>query len=103
MLSVSGTRGPARLSDNFRHFSALYASNFFYMKYDALIFDCDGTLADTMPAHYETWKAVFNRHGIPFSLERFYSLGGVPAREVVETVAGEAGIKVAISGFLKHR
>ncbi len=73
------------------------------MKYDALIFDCDGTLADTMPAHYETWKAVFNRHGIPFSLERFYSLGGVPAREVVETVAGEAGIKVAISGFLKHR
>ncbi len=64
------------------------------MKYDALIFDCDGTLADTMPAHFETWKAVFNRHGIPFSLEKFYSLGGVPAKEVVEIVAGEAGVKV---------
>ena len=64
------------------------------MRYDALIFDCDGTLADTMPAHYVTWKSVFNRHGIPFSLERFYSLGGVPAREVVEIVAGEAGVRV---------
>jgi len=66
----------------------------FFMEYKALIFDCDGTLADTMPAHFETWKAVFNRHGIPFSLERFYSLGGVPAKEVVEIVAGEAGVKV---------
>ena len=66
----------------------------FQMQYKALIFDCDGTLADTMPAHYVTWKAVFNRYGIPFSLERFYSLGGVPAREVVEIVAGEAGVRV---------
>ena len=64
------------------------------MQYKALIFDCDGTLADTMPAHYVTWKEVFNRHGIPFSLERFYSLGGVPAREVVEIVAAEAGVRV---------
>lgn len=64
------------------------------MEYGALIFDCDGTLADTMPAHYDTWKAVFNRHGIPLSLERFYSLGGVPAKEVVEILAGEAGVEI---------
>jgi beta-phosphoglucomutase-like phosphatase (HAD superfamily) len=77
------------LAENLRHFKLS-----FYMKYDALIFDCDGTLADTMPAHYITWKEVLNRHGISFSLDRFYSLGGVPAKEVVEIVAGEADVRV---------
>ena len=28
----------------------------------ALIFDCDGTLADTMPAHYEAWQEVLRPH-----------------------------------------
>ena len=23
-----------------------------------IIFDCDGTLADTMPSHYEAWIAI---------------------------------------------
>ncbi len=25
-----------------------------------LIFDCDGTLADTMPAHYKAWTAMLD-------------------------------------------
>jgi beta-phosphoglucomutase-like phosphatase (HAD superfamily) len=25
-------------------------------KYDGYIFDCDGTLADTLPLHYRTWN-----------------------------------------------
>ena len=29
-----------------------------FQAYDALLFDCDGTLADTMPAHYRAWLAV---------------------------------------------
>ena len=73
------------------------------MKYDALIFDCDGTLADTMPAHYTTWKEVLSRHGIPFSLERFYSLGGVPAKEVVDIVAGEAGVRVDVTAVAEEK
>ncbi len=64
------------------------------MEYAGLIFDCDGTLADTMPAHFATWKEVLGRYGIPLSEERFYSLGGVPARGVVEILAREAGVTV---------
>ena len=30
-----------------------------------LIFDCDGTLADTMPAHFEAWTAVLQRLSMP--------------------------------------
>jgi beta-phosphoglucomutase-like phosphatase (HAD superfamily) len=57
----------------------------------ALIFDCDGTLAHTMPIHWEAWKEVTARHGIEFSEERFYALGGVPTRDIVRTLAHEQG------------
>src|SRR5437667_458376 len=45
-----------------------------------IIFDCDGTLADTMPLHWRAWQAVANRHRLHFPEDRFYELGGVPTR-----------------------
>jgi beta-phosphoglucomutase-like phosphatase (HAD superfamily) len=47
--------------------------------YDGLIFDMDGTLADTMPTHFIAWSKTFKKYGIDFSEDRFYALGGVPA------------------------
>ena len=41
----------------------------------AIIFDCDGTLADTMPSHYEAWMAVLDRYRLEMSEDRFYALG----------------------------
>jgi len=61
-------------------------------QYEALIFDCDGTLVDTMPAHYEAWCAALAPVGIEFSRERFYALAGVPTVTIVETLAREQGI-----------
>ena len=46
-----------------------------------LIFDCDGTLADTMPAHYKAWTAMLGRLGIPFPEPRFYAMGGMPTAQ----------------------
>lgn len=60
-----------------------------------LIFDCDGTLADTMPAHYRAWTAMLGRHGIPFSEARFYELGGVPTAQIIRILAVETGVAVA--------
>ncbi len=57
----------------------------------ALIFDCDGTLADTMPQHWKAWQEVTARHGIHFPEDRFYSLGGVPTRDIVRMIATEQG------------
>lgn len=62
--------------------------------FDALIFDCDGTLLDTMPIHYKAWSEVLLRHGIQFPVDRFYSLGGVPAANIITLLAGEQGITV---------
>ncbi|HTL16361.1 MAG TPA: HAD-IA family hydrolase [Patescibacteria group bacterium] len=57
-----------------------------------LIFDCDGTLADTMPLHWRAWQAIAGRYKIHFPIERFYSLGGVPSREILKMLSAEQGL-----------
>ena len=55
-------------------------------KYDGFIFDCDGTLADTMPLHYKAWHETLDlKLGRPsdFTESLFYRFGGIPAREIV--------------------
>ncbi len=59
-----------------------------------LIFDCDGTLADTMPAHFEAWTAVTCRYGLHFSEKRFYELGGVPSHRIAALLAAEQGVVI---------
>ena len=56
-----------------------------------LIFDCDGTLADTMPLHWRAWSMITQRYDLHFPEDRFYSLGGVPARDILKLLAQEQG------------
>ncbi|MCA1596545.1 MAG: beta-phosphoglucomutase family hydrolase [Chloroflexi bacterium] len=48
-----------------------------------VIFDCDGTLADTMPLHFRAWKQTLDPYGVDFSEQLFYELGGVPSTDIV--------------------
>jgi HAD superfamily hydrolase (TIGR01509 family) len=57
-----------------------------------LIFDCDGTLADTMPVHYRAWIRMLNPHGIDFTEDRFYALGGMPTERIIPILAAESGV-----------
>jgi len=56
-----------------------------------LIFDCDGTLADTMPLHWHAWQMVTQRHQLHFPEDRFYAFGGVPSRDILKVLAEEQG------------
>jgi len=49
-----------------------------------LIFDLDGTIADTMPIHYIAWRNAAARYGIDFSVELFGQLAGIPLYKTVE-------------------
>ena len=60
----------------------------------AIIFDCDGTLVDSMPVHYVAWHETMNRYGISFPEDRFYSLGGVPSDRIIEILASEQGLEL---------
>lgn len=56
-----------------------------------LIFDCDGTLLDTMPLYYESWKLTCRDYGLLdlFPIERFYSFAGRPVRDIFQTLLEE--------------
>jgi len=58
----------------------------------ALIFDCDGTLADTMPLHWRAWQVITQRHRLHLPEERFYALGGVPSRDILKMLSLEQGV-----------
>ena len=55
----------------------------------AIIFDCDGTLADSMPLHWRAWQVIAMRHGFSLPEDRFYSLGGVPSRDILKVLSAE--------------
>lgn len=61
------------------------------MKPKGLIFDCDGTLANTMPLHWRAWQLITQRHNLHFPEDRFYALGGVPSRDILKMLAQEQG------------
>ena len=50
------------------------------------IFDCDGTLVDTMPLHFIAWRKVLDAlgHTDIFPESQFYAWGGTPAKEILE-------------------
>lgn len=57
-----------------------------------MIFDCDGTLADTMPAHHQAWLATLAPFGLDFPGARFYGLAGVPTVEIARRFVAEHGL-----------
>ncbi len=71
--------------------------------YDALIFDCDGTLADTMPVHYRAWSLAAEKFGLDFPEDRFYALGGVPVHKIVEMLIDEAGVVASVEEVVEFK
>jgi HAD superfamily hydrolase (TIGR01509 family) len=53
-------------------------------QYAGYIFDCDGTLADSMPVHYGAWADTVQKYGGQIPEELFYNLGGWPSHRMVE-------------------
>lgn len=62
-----------------------------------LIFDLDGTLADTMPWHYRAWQKACARFGITMETEFLQAHTGAPGWEIAEEVIEINGKKGAIS------
>jgi HAD superfamily hydrolase (TIGR01509 family) len=65
-------------------------------RYDGYIFDCDGTLADSMPVHFRAWCAALAHAGATFTFEeaQYYSWAGVSTRGVVERLNAIHGTRL---------
>jgi HAD superfamily hydrolase (TIGR01509 family) len=64
--------------------------------YEAVIFDCDGTLVDSMPAHFEAWCDALALCGAGGVLREdvFFAMGGRPSRDIVLEINCEYGLKL---------
>ncbi|MGB0992283.1 MAG: HAD family hydrolase [Akkermansiaceae bacterium] len=64
--------------------------------YDAVIFDLDGTLVDSMPVHFTAWCHALAKHGAAnlFPEDVFYAMGGRPTTDIVKEINGEYGMKL---------
>lgn len=64
--------------------------------FGGVIFDCDGTLVDSMPLHYVAWVESLTRHQAPFefSEEEFYSLAGVREQDSVKLLNAKHGTQI---------
>lgn len=64
--------------------------------FHAYLFDCDGTIVDSMPLHYNAWKTALSEWNCPFPEEIFYSWGGRPVREIIKALNQEHGLSMPI-------
>ncbi len=64
--------------------------------FEAVIFDCDGTLVDSMPAHFDAWCEALASYGAGgiFKEDVFFAMGGRPTRDIVVDLNAEYNLKL---------
>lgn len=72
-------------------------------EFDAFIFDCDGTLADTMPIHYRAWCHALGEHATLFPEPMFNDLGGVPTCRVVEILNEKHNLQLPVDDLVAQK
>ena len=71
--------------------------------FEAYLFDCDGTIADSMPLHYLGWKYVLADWNCEFAEEHFYSLGGMPVTEIIAMLNERDGLNMPVDEIRKRK
>jgi HAD superfamily hydrolase (TIGR01509 family) len=70
--------------------------------FKAYLFDCDGTIADSMPLHYVAWKRVLGEWNCEFDEQLFYAWGGMPVAEIIANLNVRDGLAMPVDE-VKHR
>jgi beta-phosphoglucomutase-like phosphatase (HAD superfamily) len=66
-------------------------------EFAAYIFDCDGTLVDSMPLHLHAWRAALAMHGFPpeqFTLKMHHDFAGMPGAAIVRQLNASFGCEL---------
>lgn len=68
----------------------------------AYLFDCDGTIVDSMPLHYVAWKKALAEWNCTFEEELFYAWGGRPVRDIIASLNDMHGLNMPVDA-VAHR
>ena len=69
----------------------------------AYLFDCDGTIVDSMPLHYIAWKKALGELNCPFDEELFYAWGGRPVIEIISALNQMHGLAMAVHSTAERK
>lgn len=72
-------------------------------RFDAYLFDCDGTIVDSMPLHYIAWKSALAEWNCTFEEQLFYAWGGTPTAEIVALLNSWHGLRMPIEGVASRK
>src|SRR3954468_9753685 len=68
-----------------------------------LVFDCDGTIAHTMPLHYKAWLAALHEHEADLPEAMFYELAGMPTADVIRGLNEQHGYDIPVQKPADHK
>ncbi len=71
-------------------------------EFKAYLFDCDGTVADSMPLHYIAWKKALGEWGCDFDEDLFYSWGGLSVAKIISLLNEMRGLNMPVAQ-VEHR
>jgi beta-phosphoglucomutase family hydrolase len=69
----------------------------------AYLFDCDGTIADSMPLHYIAWKKALAEWNCEYDEDLFYSWGGKPVRNIIADLNAMQGLDMPIDAVANRK
>jgi HAD superfamily hydrolase (TIGR01509 family) len=65
-------------------------------RFGAYLFDCDGTIVDSMPLHYIAWKECLAEWNCVYEEDLFYAWGGRPNYEIIRRLNEMQGLNMPI-------
>jgi HAD superfamily hydrolase (TIGR01509 family) len=71
--------------------------------FGAYLFDCDGTIADSMPLHYLAWKQALGEWNCEFDEELFYAWGGLPVAEIISSLNVRHGLEMPVETVSRRK
>lgn len=69
----------------------------------AYLFDCDGTIVDSMPLHYIAWKKALAEWNCSFEEDLFYAWGGRPVTEIIAALNHRDGLNMPVDAVARRK
>ena len=72
-------------------------------EFQAYLFDCDGTIADSMPVHYLAWQQALKERGGVLPEDLFYAWGGRPVVDIISDLNERQGLTMPVEVVAARR